>query len=47
MNTKERILTIRLLEKIVRAPAYAGSIGIEVRQEPFGVDPKINNERGA
>ena len=29
MSVKERILTIRLLEKIAKDPAYAHTIGIE------------------
>lgn len=47
LSTKERILTIRLLEKIKENPAYAESIGIEVKQEPVGTDLKINNGRSA
>ena len=47
LSTKERILTIRLLEKIKENPAYAESIGIEAKQKPLGTDPKINNGRGA
>ena len=29
MSVKERIMTIRLLEKILKDPAYAQTIGIE------------------
>ena len=29
MSVKERIMTIRLLEKIIKDPAYAQTIGIE------------------
>ena len=31
MNVRERILTIRLMEKVVRHPAYAKALGIEAR----------------
>jgi len=33
LRTRERILTIRLLEKIKECPAYAKALGIEVKKE--------------
>ena len=33
MQTRERILTIRLLEKYYEHPAYAKMIGLEVSRE--------------
>lgn len=30
MNVRERILTIRLLEKALKNPAYAEALGVEV-----------------
>jgi len=36
VGTKERILTLRLLGCISKQPAYAQSIGIEVRMEDAG-----------
>lgn len=35
MSARERILTIRLLEKIRRDPAYAEALGIMAVQKPF------------
>ena len=36
MSTKERIMTIRLLDKIAKQPVYAGILGIEVALESAG-----------
>ena len=33
LSTRERILTIRLLEKVKEYPAYAKALGIEVEKE--------------
>ena len=33
MRTKERILALRLMEKLQRYPEYARTLGIEVRVE--------------
>ncbi len=33
MSVKERILTIRLIEKAAKQPMFAASLGIEVVQE--------------
>lgn len=33
MSTKERILALRLMEKLQRYPEYARTLGIEVREE--------------
>lgn len=33
MRTKERILALRLMEKLQRYPEYARTLGIEVRGE--------------
>lgn len=45
LSTKERILTIRLLEKIKENPAYAESIGIAVQKESLGTDTKKRKEK--
>jgi hypothetical protein len=37
MSVKERILTIRLIEKLSANPAYAEALGIAVKHPP--VDP--------
>ena len=34
MSVKERILTIRLFDKVMRQPAYAAALGIECIQDP-------------
>ena len=38
LSIRERILTIRLLEKVSKHPMYAKSLGIE------GVQPRINSD---
>lgn len=38
MSTGERILTIRLLDKVARHPIYTGALGIECVQERVGSD---------
>ena len=38
MNARERILTIRLLDKVARHPMFAASLGIECVQEMVGSD---------
>ena len=42
MSTKERILALRLMEKLQRYPEYARTLGIEVRGEvaPLGATEK-------
>ena len=38
MSARERILTIRLLDKAARHPAYAAALGIECVQEGTGLN---------
>ena len=38
LNVRERILTIRLLEQVVRHPMYAAGLGIECVPEMDGTD---------
>lgn len=44
LGTKERILTIRLLEKVRENPAYADLLGIEVTQEASCLHRKTDSE---
>ena len=38
MSARERILTIRLLDKVARHPMFATTLGIECVQELVGSD---------
>jgi len=38
LSTRERILTIRLLDKVTRHPMYAAALGIECKQTLIGSD---------
>ena len=40
MNTRERILTIRLLEKASRQPAFAALLGIDCITDASGQEEK-------
>ena len=39
MTARERILLIRLLEKIAKYPSHAKALGIEVAGEPGAEEP--------
>ena len=36
MSTRERIMTIRLVDKVSKHPMYAASLGIEIMAEMVG-----------
>jgi len=38
LSVRERILTIRLLDKVARHPMYAAALGIECVQEVVSLD---------
>lgn len=38
LSTRERILTIRLFDKVARHPMYAMGLGIECEQDRIGLD---------
>ena len=44
LSTRERILAIRLLEKVKGNPAYANALGMEVVKEKLHSDGRINSE---
>lgn len=45
MSTKERILAIRLMEKIRSNPAYAKTLGVEAVETVIALDHKRNLEK--
>ena len=40
MSVRERILTIRLFDKVRKQPAYAAALGIECVQEKPGAEDR-------
>lgn len=45
MSTRERILTIRLMEKVSSNPAYAKALGVEVLEMITASDHRLDAEK--